>query len=342
MRQVRLLAFSGMNDFANISNERANYVAPPANPPGGSPRRQTGSQAQRQIWASIDPNAWRQPQQKEQVSKERDDERHLIIDRDREEALALAERSRALRAKENAKVLITRAGGIAAEAIWPTRCSICDAPGKVLCDNCANNLPFLDIWRACPRCGAPYGRAICTECNDIALSRMQRVSLPFEACVSAVMFTNETGGLVRIFKDQGEQRLAGEMAKIMSRFIPVGWPIDAVSYIPASAAAVRRRGFDHAELLATSLAEQLKRPLVHLLERPKSIDQRGLTRKERAANLQGRFQTLSGLERELKLAPRLLLVDDVLTTGATLCSAADALLEAGFIEVRCATFARVY
>lgn len=45
-----------------------------------------------------------------------------------------------------------------AETVWPTRCAVCDAPGEPLCEHCRTALRYVDWWRACPRCGAPFGR----------------------------------------------------------------------------------------------------------------------------------------------------------------------------------------
>ncbi len=56
-----------------------------------------------------------------------------------------------------------------AEAVWPTRCVICDTPGALLCRACELSLPYLDQLLACPACGAPWGRSICCECNQQTL-----------------------------------------------------------------------------------------------------------------------------------------------------------------------------
>ena len=55
------------------------------------------------------------------------------------------------------------------ETLWPTRCAVCDTPGEVLCAPCSLNLSHIDWWRACPRCGAPFGRVQCSECNPVML-----------------------------------------------------------------------------------------------------------------------------------------------------------------------------
>lgn len=227
---------------------------------------------------------------------------------------------------------------IAAETLWPTRCAICDAPGAVLCDRCRASLPYIDWWRACKRCGGAFGAVQCSECSSLALAHLNRTELPYVACASALMFDERSGKLVRTYKDAGEQRLAPIIAQIMGNYLPPDWPCDALTFVPASQAALQKRGFDHMELVARHLSSELDMPCLPAFERPRTKDQRGLTRAERISNLTGRFRVrpqcfIEGLD--------LLLIDDVYTTGATLCDATDALLARGAHEVRCLTLARV-
>lgn len=226
------------------------------------------------------------------------------------------------------------------ETLWPTRCAVCDEPGSLLCDTCRLQLPYLDWWRACPRCGAPFGSVQCCTCTPVMLARWERTVPPFAGCASAVMLNAATGRIVTLCKDAGERRLAHTMANIMANVVPPAWAreVQAVSFVPASEKAVRRRGFDHAEFLAASLANQLGKPCVPLLDRPASNDQRTLGRSQRFQNTEGRFRPL----------PRaagfgsVLLVDDVYTTGATLFAACDALAATGVQTRYCATFARTW
>ena len=72
---------------------------------------------------------------------------------------------------------------IAAETLWPTRCALCDAYGALLCERCVGSIPFLDQWRACTRCGAPWGLVQCSECNPITLAHLDREVLPYDTAV---------------------------------------------------------------------------------------------------------------------------------------------------------------
>ena len=227
-----------------------------------------------------------------------------------------------------------------AETLWPTRCAVCDEPGEVLCEICRRNLPYVDWWRACPRCGAPLGRVQCTECNEVMMAARGRTEPPFAGCASATVFDDDSGRVVRTWKDAGERRLGDVMADVMAPVVPPAWRrrCCAVVPIPATSHAVRRRGFDHGLELACAVACRLELPAVEILSRPRSLDQRKLSGSERLANMEGRFRALPGAD-----APRtVLLVDDVYTTGSTLYAATDALRAAGTHEVYCLTFARVF
>ena len=241
---------------------------------------------------------------------------------------------------ERAAQYASAASEALAETLWPTRCAVCDEPGEVLCESCRQNLPYLDWWRACPRCGAPFGRVQCTECNAVMMDRRGRDEPPFAACASATVFEEPSARIVRTWKDAGERRLGPVMARIMAQVVPPTWKAEepVAVPIPASLRAKRRRGFDHGAELASFVAEELGLPMAEPLARPWAADQRKLAGEERVANMQGRFRVLPGADPP----PVALLVDDVYTTGSTLFSASDALLAAGSERVYCLTFTRVW
>ena len=228
----------------------------------------------------------------------------------------------------------------AAETLWTTRCVICDTPGKSLCDRCRRNLPYVDRWLACPRCGAPQGRLQCAECNSYTLDRAGREKTPFTRCVSAVRFEDTARSVVLSYKDAGERALAHDIARILCDSIPYDWPAKAkaVTFIPSDVKKRRQRGFDHMAPIAAECAEILGLPCRKTLAKRPSNDQRGLTRLERFANMADAFTVLPD-----SVAPGLpfILIDDVYTTGATLYTACDALVASGGVAPLCATFARV-
>ena len=249
------------------------------------------------------------------------------------------------------------------ETLWPTRCCACDRPGAVLCADCERDLTWLDLWQACPACGAPFGRLVCTECTGIVLEALGRSSLPFDSCRSAVLLDATAHRMVTAWKDGGEARLGAVMARILADVLPRSWfrdgahradsarmpPDDtapqAVLPVPATRAAVARRGFDHAEELARELGTLLGLPCRTPLARPRAKDQRGLSRRERARNAKGSFALARDprpASAQRALPQSVLLVDDVFTTGSTLSDATDTLKAAGVRTVHCATFARAF
>ena len=225
-----------------------------------------------------------------------------------------------------------------AETLWPTRCAICDEPGELLCERCKSELPFIDLWRACPICGAPWGHTQCTECNPVMLAATGRKDVAFSSLVSPFELTESTRRIAVVYKDGGEQRLATEMARYMARYLSpeIASEVTGVTFVPASRKARARRGFDHAELLAQEVALVIERPVIPLLSPPRAHDQRALSRRARMGNMAHAVSALPGAS-----APEsILLIDDVCTTGATLFAACDAIREAGGRNVHCLIFAR--
>jgi predicted amidophosphoribosyltransferase len=214
------------------------------------------------------------------------------------------------------------------ELLAPTRCAGCDLPGSLLCDECDELLPRVARESACPRCGAPFGALVCTECWSSTWS--------FEAAIAVGSLEPPLSRAIVLHKDASERRLAPLLGGLLADVVGREWPewSQAVSFVPATAKAVRRRGFDHAEAIAEAAATGLEAPLVRALARAAALDQRALGRAERAANAAGSFAAVA------PVSGHVLVVDDVMTTGATLEAAAAVLLEAGAESVRCAVLAR--
>ncbi len=217
-----------------------------------------------------------------------------------------------------------------AELVFPTRCAGCELPGAVLCDACRDALPRIDATGRCPRCGAPYGALTCTECWNREWA--------FSAALALGELEAPLARAVVLHKDAGERRLAAVLGALLAEQVALSWPgwAQAVTFVPATRAAFRRRGFDHGLAIGSELASALGVPLVSALTRGDARDQRSLGRTARAANAAGTFSPASGVE----LPDRVLITDDVLTTGATLDAAAAVLLDAGAAEVRVAAVAR--
>jgi ComF family protein len=211
-------------------------------------------------------------------------------------------------------------------------------------------LPFIDQNLACPRCGAPVGLLVCTECTPI----YEPQSFAFSQARCVLEFSELTKRLIVAYKDGGERRLASVLAHLLVHAIPADWHrwADALTWVPADARAFRRRGFDHMALLAPALAERIGLPAVSLLVKEARADQRSLGREQRAGNTSEIF-SVKKPQRDVCEADvpsplhlrNLILIDDVFTTGATLDAATRVLLCSRGLktrEIRAATVGRVW
>lgn len=136
------------------------------------------------------------------------------------------------------------------------------------------------------------------------------------------------------FKLLGERRAAAWLAQKMLRAAPA-IPVDAaITFVPSDRRALAQRGFNPAEVLARHIGAGDARPLLDKIVR--TPDLAGLTRNDRQAALQDAFAAKAGV----KVPACVLLIDDVLTTGATVDACAVALTRAGARAVHVLTFAR--
>lgn len=220
------------------------------------------------------------------------------------------------------------------EFIAPTRCSSCDMFGPLICDVCLSEIHKYGSQYACLKCAAPFGELVCTECWDETFNFSQALSLgPFEPPLSRAIVT---------FKDKNERRLGpylGFLLGIKVDLLWSGWG-DFISWVPPSRRALKRRGFDHGELIARGLHQATKIPLGLFCAHQASFDLRKLDKEERKNAVR---QAFSLCKNARKLEDKnIVLVDDVMTTGSTLDEISRIFLDAGAREVRVAVVARTW
>ncbi len=139
------------------------------------------------------------------------------------------------------------------------------------------------------------------------------------------------------WKERGLRPLAPIAAALVDEAVPAP-EADLITYIPADADRSVRRGDHPAERLARGLGRRWELEVRPLLERTRTVGrQTGLAREERRRNVRGAFRVIPGRE---PVPARVILVDDVYTTGATVSAAATALRAGGAREVHVVTFAR--
>jgi ComF family protein len=210
----------------------------------------------------------------------------------------------------------------------------------------------LALPASCAGCGQE-GDALCRECRpalDVRLAADPGVPIGLPADLPAPLlqlewcapFTGVTRRALHVLKYDGERRLAPLLgAAVARRWARAGAAGDALVPVPASPDRVRERGYDQAALIATEAGRRLGLPVLHVLERARATTaQFDLDRAARATNLVEAFR-VGGDAARLTIAGRwLVLVDDVVTTGATLAACASALIDAGALAVSAVAVAR--
>lgn len=223
--------------------------------------------------------------------------------------------------------ILYRLTGAALDLAFPATCSGCGREGPPLCTTCR---PVLDARLALPG-GTPIGLP----------AELPAPLLQLEWCAP---FAGPVRAALHDLKYAGERRLAEPLGDALARrWARVGSGAQLVVPVPVHAERERQRGYDQAALIAAVAAQRLGLPVARALERGRAtVAQFELGRDERAANVAGAFRLReSGPGAGRSVAGRwILLVDDVVTTGATLAACAIALERAGALAVSAIAVAR--
>jgi competence protein ComFC len=216
-----------------------------------------------------------------------------------------------------------------ADLFYPERCVGCERRASdVLCRACFDALPYVGS-PFCGRCGLPtaFATPVCQECKN--------VDFGFEAARAPLKYDGVGKKIVHALKYRGYKRVVDRLAAPLMLQVIDDASFDAVVPVPLHRSRLRKRGFNQAELLARGIAGRLRATISDTLEAVRSTrDQIELSAAQRRANVAGAYKAKQSLRGKI------LLVDDVFTTGATMHACAETLLRAGASEIHALSLCR--
>lgn len=217
------------------------------------------------------------------------------------------------------------------DALYPLDCT-CDVCGEELvedtryrlCSECIANLPFAK-GHICLNCGMPLDDES-DYCN-----RCQNQKSSFVKNRSPLVYDGEVKRMIHKLKFGKKKYIAQTLGALMAdKYLESGMDSEIIVFVPMTESELKKRGFNQAELLAMEVGRRLDIPVLPALVKIKDTSQqKELKGKDRASNLEGAFACLF----EQVKGRKILLVDDVFTTGATANECANTLLKAKAREV---------
>lgn len=218
------------------------------------------------------------------------------------------------------------------DLVFPPRCGGCGNRGSRWCDDCQPKVPLLR-GPLCEKCGQPQSDhgGMCQAC---------RANLPsFKMMRSWAAFDHPVRPALHKLKYRRDMGLGDALALPLAKFLEsLNWPVDTVIPVPLGRERLRERGYNQIALVAHPLSLALgldyKPGALHRARETRS--QVGLSALERRRNVDDAFQAQVSQVHGKKI----LVMDDVSTTGSTLSSCASALAKAGAQDVYALTIAR--
>ncbi len=222
------------------------------------------------------------------------------------------------------------AGRLLLDLLYPPQCPGCGKVGVLFCDACRGQVQAYPL-AICIRCARPLPvRGLCPACAA--------APSPLAAVFPATVFADPIRKAIHSFKYEGVTDLAVPLADwLVGAWRGHGLSADLIVPVPLHPRREAERGYNQALLLAREVGGRVQVPLAHaaLVRAVRTRPQVGLNRDERRANIAGAF-VCAGKVTDL----RIVLIDDVCTTGATLEACAAALQAAGARQVVGLTVAR--
>ena len=219
----------------------------------------------------------------------------------------------------------------AVDFVYPPSCSGCGKPGSLWCSDCQHSTQRI-LSPICEICGYPILKpGVCKNC--------QTTRPPFTFLRSFAEYNGALEKAVKSIKYHSNLGLGLIFAEYLSEMVSnLNWDFDCIVPIPISKEHLRSRGYNQTSVFARPLALMLNKPINEnsVIRTKNTLSQVHLTREERFTNLQSAFSVNSAT----LIGKKVLVVDDISTTGATLISCSKVLMDSGCNEVFCLTIAR--
>lgn len=217
------------------------------------------------------------------------------------------------------------------DLFYPKSCIECGKPGKWICDECLKKVRFLSSG-FCKKCGKPLNKStgLCPLCHDFQFS--------FTACRSAFVYEGAVASGIKALKYSKRIPFASYFAAFLyDILVHEDWNIDLITAVPLYKDRLAERGFNQSGKIAESLSKKVSIPYNSsaLQKISDTKTQVGLGREERLENLKSAFVA----EPIFVIGKRILLIDDVMTTGSTFNECSQTLLKAGASNVFCLSIA---
>jgi competence protein ComFC len=218
--------------------------------------------------------------------------------------------------------------------LFPSDCPVCGHPTDTLttapfCAGCWSGIEKY-TGPSCKICATPFS----SEYAEICSGCLKKPPL-FSKAMSFGIYKGTLSEAINLFKFHGMKRLSKPLGKFLIDFNTNG--IQAIVPVPLSIGALRDRGFNQSLLLAKTISDNKDIPLIMdgLFKKTETLPQIGLSAKDRIKNLKGTFIAARQFKGE-----NVMLVDDVMTTGATANECSRQLIKAGASKVVVLTLAR--
>ncbi len=229
----------------------------------------------------------------------------------------------AFRSDSAVRTLMSRVAGSVVDLLLPMRCVVCEREGRYLCDGCEPSLPRLKS-PYCRVCAAPKASPLCHWCAATPPA-IDGIRAPY-------LMEGAVRRMVHELKYRNLRAAASTLGRLMARYLESRpMDVDALVTVPLHGRRERQRGYNQSEILARALAKHTGVPLrPHVLRRTRNTAPQVFLNSDddRRRNVVGAFECTNDMG-----GGRVLLVDDVVTTGSTMSACAAALKDAGVSHV---------